>query len=84
MLSAAQQLDFEGIVAKRKTDPYAAETVVVQDQEPGVHAGGRQMGAVQPQATRPASTQPSLWMAPKCLRSQQRQATISDVSGGRP
>ncbi len=39
MLGAAEQLDLEGIVAKRKDDPYSPADHLVQDQESGVHTG---------------------------------------------
>ena len=39
--------DLEGIVAKRLADPYRAAHEMAQDQEPGLHAEGRQKRVVQ-------------------------------------
>lgn len=41
LFDAVCQADFEGIVAKRKADPYTAHPVV-EDQDSGVHSGGGQ------------------------------------------
>ena len=37
LFEAAQRLDLEGIVAKRKADPYAADVTWYKDQKPRLH-----------------------------------------------
>jgi ATP-dependent DNA ligase len=46
LFEAAQRLDIEGIVAKRKADPYTPETVWYKVEERGVHTDGGPLGTV--------------------------------------